>query len=32
MSEYNLEELLDQCNEENRHEFIDFGIEGKELI
>jgi antitoxin MazE len=27
-----LEELLDQCNLENRHDEIDFGVEGKELL
>ncbi len=27
-----LEELLEQCNPENRHDEIDFGIEGKELL
>lgn len=30
--EYTLEELLEQCNPEDRHEEIDFGIEGRELI
>lgn len=29
---YSLEDLLAQCNPENRHEEIDFGVEGKELI
>jgi antitoxin MazE len=29
---YSLEELLSQCKPENRHEEIDFGIEGNELI
>ena len=28
----NLEELLAQCKPENRHEEIDFGVEGKELL
>ncbi|WP_059041311.1 MULTISPECIES: AbrB/MazE/SpoVT family DNA-binding domain-containing protein [Paenibacillus] len=27
-----LEELLAQCKPENRHEEIDFGVEGKELL
>jgi antitoxin MazE len=27
-----LEELLAQCKPENRHDEIDFGIEGKELF
>lgn len=27
-----LSEILSQCKPENRHETIDFGIEGKELI
>jgi antitoxin MazE len=27
-----LEELLAQCKPENRHDEIDFGREGKELI
>lgn len=30
--QYTLEELLKQCKPENRHEEIDFGIEGEELI
>lgn len=30
--EYSLEDLLAQCKPENRHEEIDFGVEGKELI
>ena len=29
---YLLEDLLAQCGPENRHQEIDFGIEGKELI
>lgn len=29
---YSLDELLAQCKPENRHEEIDFGVEGKELI
>lgn len=29
---YTLEELLSQITPENRHEEIDFGIEGRELI
>ena len=29
---YSLEELLAQCSLENRHQEIDFGVEGKELI
>lgn len=29
---YSLDELLAQCNHENRHQEIDFGVEGKELI
>ncbi|HHV28418.1 AbrB/MazE/SpoVT family DNA-binding domain-containing protein [Acetivibrio mesophilus] len=29
---YTLEELLSQVSPENRHEEIDFGIEGRELI
>lgn len=29
---YTLEELLSQVTPENRHEEIDFGIEGRELI
>ncbi|MCP1322072.1 hypothetical protein [Bacillus sp. S0628] len=29
---YSLGELLDQCKPENRHEEVEFGIEGKELI
>ncbi|WP_059050368.1 AbrB/MazE/SpoVT family DNA-binding domain-containing protein [Paenibacillus senegalimassiliensis] len=27
-----LEELLAQCKVENRHDEIDFGVEGKELL
>jgi antitoxin MazE len=27
-----LEELLAQCQPENRHDEIDFGVEGKELL
>jgi antitoxin MazE len=27
-----LEELLAQCKPENRHDEIDFGVEGKELL
>lgn len=27
-----LEELLAQCKPENRHEEVDFGVEGKELL
>jgi antitoxin MazE len=30
--EYTLEELLEQCKPDNKHEEIDFGIEGNELI
>lgn len=30
--QYNLEELLSQITHENRHEEIDFGIKGRELI
>lgn len=29
---YSLEELLAQCNSENRHAEINFGIEGNELL
>lgn len=29
---YSLEELLAQCSAEKRHQEIDFGVEGKELI
>lgn len=29
---YSLEDLLTQCKPENRHEEIDFGVAGKELI
>ncbi|KZO00497.1 AbrB/MazE/SpoVT family DNA-binding domain-containing protein [Pseudobacillus badius] len=29
---YTLQELLAQCKPENRHDEIDFGSEGKELI
>ena len=29
---YTLEELLENCRPENRHEPIEFGIAGKELI
>lgn len=29
---YSLEELLSKCKPERRHEEIDFGIEGRELI
>ena len=31
-SNYKLSELVSQCKPENRHEVIDFGVEGKELI
>lgn len=31
-SKYKLSELVSQCEPENRHETIGFGIEGKELI
>ncbi|WP_373233244.1 AbrB/MazE/SpoVT family DNA-binding domain-containing protein [Cohnella sp.] len=27
-----LEELLAQCKSDNRHDEIDFGVEGKELL
>ena len=27
-----LEELLAQCRPENRHEEVDFGVEGQELL
>lgn len=27
-----LEELLSQCKPENRHDEIDFGVKGKELL
>ena len=30
--QYKLEELLSQITPENRHEEIDFGIKGRELI
>lgn len=30
--EYSLTELLSQCKPENRHETIDFGVAGKEMI
>ena len=29
---YSLDELLEQCSPEKRHQEIDFGVEGKELI
>lgn len=29
---YNLDDLLKQCTPEKRHESIEFGIVGKELI
>lgn len=29
---YSLEELLSQCKANNRHDEIDFGIEGNEII
>lgn len=29
---YSLDDLLAQCKPENRHDEIDFGIEGNELI
>ncbi|XJZ26665.1 AbrB/MazE/SpoVT family DNA-binding domain-containing protein [Bacillota bacterium Lsc_1132] len=29
---YSLDELLAQCKPENRHQEIDFGIEGNEII
>ncbi|PKR82502.1 AbrB/MazE/SpoVT family DNA-binding domain-containing protein [Heyndrickxia camelliae] len=29
---YSLDELLAQCKPENRHNEIDFGVEGNELI
>lgn len=29
---YTLEELLSQCQSENRHHEIDFGVEGNEII
>lgn len=29
---YSLEELLAQCTPDKQHDFIDFGIEGNELI
>ncbi|WP_419715703.1 hypothetical protein [Bacillus bombysepticus] len=29
---YSLEDLLSKCKTDNRHEEIDFGKEGKELI
>jgi antitoxin MazE len=32
LKRYSLEELLAQCKPKNRHDEIDFGIEGKELI
>ena len=31
-STYTLEELLENCKPEDRHEPIEFGITGKELI
>ncbi|API93066.1 AbrB/MazE/SpoVT family DNA-binding domain-containing protein [Virgibacillus sp. 6R] len=30
--EYSLDELLNQCKPEHRHQEIDFGIKGEELI
>ncbi|UTG84542.1 helix-turn-helix domain-containing protein [Bacillus paranthracis] len=30
--EYTLQELLDECNPENRHKEIDLGVKGKELL
>lgn len=29
---YSLDDLLAQCKPENRHEEVDFGVEGRELI
>lgn len=29
---YTLEELLEKCTPENRHDYIDFGREGRELL
>lgn len=31
-AQYTLAELLSQCKPENRHNAIDFGVAGKELI
>ena len=31
-SRFTLEELLEKCKPDNRHEEIDLGIEGRELI
>ncbi|UWJ21245.1 AbrB/MazE/SpoVT family DNA-binding domain-containing protein [Bacillus cereus] len=32
LKKYSLDELIAQCKPENRHEEVDLGIEGRELI